>query len=265
MATKLALIGSGHMGSAVACGVAASGLVDEIVVTAASEASQQALAAKVGCKGTCDNAAAVDGADVVVLAVKPQVLAQVVADFATKLTAGAIVVSLAAGITLETLESLFPIGTKIVRAMPNLPAQVGAGMTSLSPNEQVSKEELAFVQRLFNSFGKSELVPESQIDAVVAVSGSSPAYVCLFIEALADGAEKEGMPREAAYAFAEQAVLGTAKYLQETGVNPAKLADMVCSPGGTTIEAVKVLNASDFNASVVKAMQACAARNRALG
>ncbi len=264
---ELAFIGCGNMGTAIARGIVASGLVpaDGIVVTSATPSTQERLAAELGCAGTCDNRAAVRGARVVVLAVKPQQLAAVAAEVSEELAKDAIVVSIAAGVTLAQLEEMLTGSQrKIVRAMPNLPAMVGEGMTSLSPNAAVTPEELAHVTRLFESFGKVEVVPERLIDAVIAAAGSSPAYVCMFIEALADAAVAEGMPRVQAYTFAEQAVLGTAAYLLQTGVHPAQLKDMVCSPGGTTIEAVAALEASGMRASVIAAARAAAARNRAM-
>ena len=264
MGKELALIGCGNMGSAIARGVVRAGLIapEGIVVSDAVAAAAERLAGELGCTGTCDNAAAVKGAAMVLIAVKPQYLDDVVRGFAAAVAPGAVVVSIAAGVTIARLEGLLAEGTKVVRIMPNLAAQVGEGMASVSPNALVSADELARVVELFESFGKAEVVPERLIDAVVAVSGSAPAYVCLFIEAMADAAVAEGMPRAQAYAFAEQAVRGTATYLQETGTHPAVLKDMVCSPGGTTIEAVAALESGGFRATVMDAMRVCAQRNR---
>ena len=266
MAKELALIGCGNMGGAIAKGIAASGLIaaSDMVVSDVSEASQRRLAGEIGCAGTCDNAEAVRDAAMVIIAVKPQYLDDAVRGFADAVAPGAIVVSIAAGVTLARLEGLLGADRKIVRVMPNLPAMVLAGMSSLTPNAQVGAEECARVKELFESFGRAEIVPEHLIDAVIAASGSSPAYVCVFIEALADAAVAEGMPRAQAYTFAEQAVMGTAKYLLETGTHPAVLKDMVSSPAGTTIEAVAALEAGGFRAAVIDAARAAAERNRAL-
>lgn len=266
MAHKIALIGSGNMGSAMLKGIVSAGLADpaDVVVSDVSEEKQAALASELGCSGTCDNVVAVSGAATVIVAVKPQYLDGVVSGFAGALDQGAVVVSIAAGVSLARLEGLLPAGTKVVRVMPNLPAMVLEGMSALCPNAQVAPEELAYVKGLFEGFGKAEVVPENLMDAVVAVSGSAPAYVCLFIEAMADAAVVEGMPRAQAYAFAEQAVLGTAKYLQETGTHPAVLKDMVSSPAGTTIAAVAELERGGFRATVMDALAACAQRNRDL-
>lgn len=266
MHKELALIGCGNMGSAIVKGIVGAGLIDagDIVVSDVSEAASARLAGELGCAGTCDNVEAVSDAAMVIIAVKPQYLDDVVRGLADAVAPGALVVSIAAGVTLARLEGLLGSERKIVRVMPNLPAMVLAGMSSLTPNAQVNAEECARVQELFESFGRAEVVPEHLIDAVIAASGSSPAYVCVFIEALADAAVAEGMPRAQAYTFAEQAVLGTAKYLLETGVHPAVLKDMVSSPAGTTIEAVSALESGGFRAAVIDAARAAAAKNRAM-
>lgn len=264
MQKKLALIGCGNMGSAIVKGIVSAGLIapDEIVVSDVAAASQERLAGELGCTGTCNNTEAVDGAEMVLIAVKPQYLDDVVAGFAPALGSDTLVISIAAGVTIARLEGLVGHDRKIVRVMPNLPAMVLAGMSSLTPNANVSPDEIVYVKRLFESFGRAEVVPEHLIDAVIAASGSSPAYVCVFIEALADAAVAEGMPRAKAYTFAEQAVLGTAKYLLETGTHPAVLKDMVSSPAGTTIEAVAALEAGGMRAAVIDAARAAAQRNR---
>lgn len=266
MLQGMALIGCGNMGGAMIRGIVGAGLIEpeELVVSNASPAAAEELAAALGCTATCNNAEAVQGAGTVLLAVKPQQLPQVAREIAPALAEDALVVSVAAGVTLARLAELLGPRRKIVRVMPNLPAMVGAGMSSVSPNEQVSQEETAFVKRLCEGFGRAEVLPERLIDAVIAASGSSPAFVCLFIEALADAAVAEGMPRAQAYAFAEQAVMGTAAYLLETGTHPAVLKDMVCSPGGTTIAGVERLEADGLRAAVLDAACTAARRNREL-
>ena len=146
---------------------------------------------------------------------------------------------------------------KVIRTMPNTPALVGEGMSALCANKNITKEELQDVVNIFESFGKIEILEEKLIDVVPAVSGSSPAYVYMFIEALGDGAVLQGMPRDKAYKMAAQAVLGAAKMVLETGEHPGKLKDNVCSPGGTTIEAVYTLEKNNFRGSVISAMESC--------
>lgn len=266
MAKELALIGCGNMGTAMLKGIVGSGLVaaQDVTVADVSETSQQRLAGELGCQGTCDNSEAVAGAKSIIIAVKPQYLDGVVKAFAPSVDKDAVIISIAAGVSLERLEGLLGADHKIVRVMPNLAAMVGESMSALCQNGNVTEAERERVHELFCAFGKAEFIPEHLMDAVVAVSGSAPAYVCLFIEAMADAAVIEGMPRAQAYAMAEQAVLGTAKYLQETGTHPAVLKDMVSSPAGTTIAAVAELERGGLRATVVDAMLACAERNREL-
>ena len=146
--------------------------------------------------------------------------------------------------------------------MPNTPALVGEGMTGVCANDLVTEEELQLVLTLLKSFGRAEVVPEYLMDTVTGVSGSSPAYVFLFLEALADAAVAEGMPRKQAYEFAAQSVLGSAKMLLETGMHPGELIDMVCSPGGTTIEAVAVLERENLRSAVIDATRACIRKSK---
>ncbi|MDU2734411.1 MAG: pyrroline-5-carboxylate reductase, partial [Mixta calida] len=171
---------------------------------------------------------------------------------------------IAAGVTLDALAGVLGHDRKIVRVMPNTPALVNEGMTSVTPNALVTPEETDEVLAIFNSFGKAETVPEYLIHAVVGVSGSAPAYVFMFIEAMADAAVLGGMPRAQAYQFAAQAVKGAAQMVLETGKHPGELKDMVCSPGGTTIEAVKALEEKGFRSAVIAAMEKCMDRSQAL-
>ena len=201
-------------------------------------------------------------ADMVVLAVKPQVMKAALQPLKAVL-AGKAVASIAAGWTVEQLKEELP-ESRICRIMPNTPAMVGEGMASVSPNINVSEAETADVVAIFSSFGKAVVTDEKLIDAVCGLSGSGPAYVYMFIEALADGAVREGMPRQMAYTFAAQTVLGAAKMVLETGRHPGALKDDVCSPGGTTIEAVKTLEESGFRAATMNAVIASAEKNKSL-
>ncbi|MGX8687075.1 MAG: pyrroline-5-carboxylate reductase, partial [bacterium] len=169
-----------------------------------------------------------------------------------------LIISIAAGRTLDYIQSEFGgKKVKVVRLMPNTPAMVGEGMTAACANGAVSKEELDYAVRICSGFGKAEIVPESLFDVVTAVSGSSPAYVFMFIEAMADAAVQGGMPRAQAYIFAAQAVLGSAKMVLDTGKHPGELKDMVTSPAGTTIEAVRVLEEKGFRSAVFECVKAC--------
>ena len=168
-----------------------------------------------------------------------------------------LIITIAPGKTLSWLAEKFGKDVKIVRTMPNTPALVGEGMTGATPNEFVTEAELKYVCEILSGFSKVEVISEKLMDTVVAVSGSSPAYVFMFIEAMADAAVEQGMPRAQAYKFAAQAVMGSAKMVLETGKHPGELKDMVCSPAGTTIKAVRVLEKEGLRSAVIEAMDAC--------
>lgn len=263
---KIGFIGTGNMGSAMMGGIISSGILEPSDVMASDifQATLDKINETLGVNTSTNNRDVVEFADIVFLAVKPQFLPGVIdgikdMDFSNK-----IVVSIAAGQSLSKLTDLFGKELKLVRVMPNTPALVGEAMSALSPNELVSEEEAKTVLKLFEAFGQSEIVPEKLQDAVVGISGSSPAYVYMFIEALADGAVAEGMPRTQAYKFAAQAVLGSAKMVLETGEHPGVLKDAVCSPGGTTIEAVAALEAMGFRSAVIEAERVCIEKSRDL-
>ena len=203
-----------------------------------------------------------DTSDIIVLAVKPQVLPQVVEKIQPRIRPEQIVISIAAGISMKELTELMGEDKKIVRVMSNTPAMVGAAMTGVVLNDNVTNEEGRMVLDIFKALGRAELIDEYLMDAVVGISGSSPAYVYMFINALAEGAVREGMSKNQAYIFAAQAVLGSAKMVLESGMHPGELIDMVTSPGGTTIEAIGVLEHNAFSATVIDAVHAAAEKNR---
>ena len=168
-----------------------------------------------------------------------------------------IIVDIAAGVTISDVKKYFGKDVKVIKAMPNTPALVLQAMSAISFDDFVSEEDKTCITSIFNSFGKCEVVDETMMDAITSVSGSSPAYVFMFIEAMADEAVAQGLPRKQAYTFAAQAVLGSAQMVLETGMHPGALKDMVCSPGGTTIDAVCELERTGFRASVESAMRVC--------
>ena len=261
---KIGFIGTGNMGRAMVKGLAQSGLYQQqdLYIYDRNLAVAKELAQDLGIQSTETPQALVKACDRIIFAVKPNVLPAVLRALVPEVTADKVVISVAAGISLEKLASILGADHKIVRVMPNTPALVGMGMSAVTQNDQVTQAELAEVLAIFASFGKAEAVSESLIDAVVGVSGSAPAYVYLFIEALADGAVMEGMPRAQAYEFAAQTVMGSAQMVLETGQHPGELKDMVCSPGGTTIAAVKTLEEAGFRAAVIQAVQVAAEKNR---
>ncbi len=260
---KLGVIGLGNMATAMTGGIIKAGLFAPADITGsdASAAQRKTAADKLGI-GTCeDNEETVRNSDYVIIAVKPQVYADVLPQIKSSMN-GQVIISIAPGKTISYLQDSLAEGAKIVRLMPNTPALVGEGCTGVCGNDRVSDEEFDFVLKMLSGFGKAYEVKESQMDAVVAVSGSSPAYVFMLIDAMADGAVAEGLDRATAIKMASQAVLGSAKMVLETGEHPAKLKDMVCSPQGTTIDAVAVLEEAGFRGAVIDAMRACAEKSR---
>lgn len=193
-------------------------------------------------------------ADILLLGVKPYGVVPMLESIKSRLRPETLIISMAAGVPIATIENHCPPSTKVVRVMPNIPAFVGEGVTSVSVNSRVTPEEQAEVVKLFSSIGKAFVVAESAIHGVVGVAGSSPAYVFMFLEALSDGAVRGGVPRAQSYEMAAQAVLGAAKMLQESGKTPGALKDMVCSPGGTTIEAVRYLEKGGLRSAVIEGM-----------
>lgn len=262
---KIGFIGCGNMASGMIRGILASGKVpaEDLTASARSEATKARIKDDFGiaCATNKETAAI---ADLLFLAVKPQVYETVITEIRDEVKDSAVIISIAPGKSLAWLAQQFGRDLKIVRAMPNTPAMVGEGMSALTANELVTPDELSCVMDIFGSFGQALTIPEHLMDVVTAVSGSSPAYVYLFIEAMADGAVAGGMPREQAYRFAAQSVLGSAKMVLETGMHPGQLKDMVCSPGGTTIEAVRVLEEKGLRSSVIEAELACLRKSRGM-
>ncbi|MBO5460603.1 MAG: pyrroline-5-carboxylate reductase [Ruminococcus sp.] len=263
---KLGFIGTGNMAGAIIGGIIKEGIVtpENIIGSDVFEAGREKVKKTYGIEVTADNREVAEKADVLFLSVKPQFYASVISEIKDIIDENKLIITIAPGKTLSWLEEQFGKKVKIVRTMPNTPAMVGEGMAAACPNELVTEEEMGCALEILNSFGKTEVVSEHLIDAVVAVSGSSPAYVYMMIEAMADAAVAEGMPRAQAYKFAAQAVYGSAKMVLETGKHPGELKDMVCSPAGTTIQAVRTLEEKGFRSAVMEAMAVCADISRNL-
>lgn len=264
---KIGFIGAGNMGSAIIGGIVKNGIAQpsDIFVTDLNKTKVTALENEYNIKQSISNAVVAGASDMLFLCVKPNVVYSVIDEIKDCIKDDTIVVSIVAGQAIEKLEKAFGRESiKLVRVMPNTPALVGEGMAAVVPNANADKNDTEKVLDVFNSFGKAEIISENLMDAFTAVSGSSPAYVFMFIEAMADAAVAGGIPRAQAYTFAAQAVLGSAKMVLETGKHPGELKDMVCSPAGTTIESVKVLEEEGMRAAVMKAMQACIDKSKAL-
>lgn len=261
---KLGFIGTGNMASAIMGGVINKGLIapNEIIGSDLYAPSREKVASQFGIHVTDSNLEVVKTAEIIVLSVKPQFYASVIEEIKESIKENQLVITIAPGKTLAWLEEQFGKPVKITRTMPNTPAMVNAGMTAAVPNPYMNEEEIARVLAILESFGKVEIVTEKLMDVVVSTSGSSPAYVYMMIEAMADAAVSGGMARPQAYQFAAQAVLGSAKMVLETGMHPGALKDMVCSPGGTTIEAVRTLEALGFRSAIIEAMKVCEEKSK---
>lgn len=258
MIMKLCVIGTGNMARAVIGGILKNGILTEedMIASNPRRESLDALQALYSVEGETDNARAVRAADVIILAVKPQKYDEVI-DGIADAASGKLIVSLAAGRSIARIRDRFARNVRIVRVMPNTPALIGEGMIAYSAGDDVKSEELSFIRELLSSLGRVIRVDEGQMDAVVAVSGSAPAYVFMMIEAMADAAVGLGMPRAQAYEMAAQTVAGSAELFLQSGKHPGELKDAVCSPGGTTIEAVRVLESRGFRQALIEAMRAC--------
>lgn len=266
MSKKIGFIGCGNMGSSMVGGLINKKFVDpkDIIVSTRSNESKKRLEDKYGVRGVLNNIVVAKESDVVVLAVKPYMYKEVLEEVKTAFREDQIIISIAAGIDLSDLHNMIGDNFKIIKTMPNTPALVGEGMSAICPNGNVTEEELNYVCSMFEAFGKYEILNEKDFHGFIALCGSSPAYVFMFIEAMADGAVKLGIPRNKAYKMAAQSVLGSAKMVLETEEHPGVLKDMVCSPGGTTIEAVCELEKNGFRDAVIEALDKCAAKSKSM-
>ena len=256
---KLGFIGLGNMGSAIIGGILGSGRAEpeDIIGSDHSQQGRERAEELYKIATTGDNREVARKADILFFAVKPQFLDDVLTEIRDELPEGQLIVSIVAGRSVSYYQKMLGEKVRLVRLMPNTPALVGAGMTAACCSPGVTKEEMEEVGDLCRTFSLFEVVPETLFDAVTGVSGSSPAYVFMFIEAMADAAVLAGMPRAQAYKFSAQAVLGSAKMMLDTGKHPGELKDMVCSPAGTTIEAVRVLEELGFRSAVIEGTSAC--------
>ena len=273
---KIGCIGTGMMGGALMEGIAKKFTAANIFVTDADFSKASDFARTYGLNVARTNAEIVTGCDIVFLAVKPVYVKSVLQEIRQHFTQNKVLVSMAAGVTLSTLQSALsdsglsaPDGNSvmphIIRIMPNLPATVGEAMIAISPSADVTKDETEGVKALLNACGKAEVVPEKLMDGVTAVSGSGPAYAFLFIEALADAAVRFGMPRSQAYVYAAQTLRGAATMALEDDRSISELKDAVCSPAGTTLEGVIALEKHNFRGAVIDAATAAYNKSVELG
>jgi pyrroline-5-carboxylate reductase len=266
--TKLGAIGGGVMGEAILSRLIIKNIYakDAVLVSDPQLERRSFLQEKYGVRVTETNAIAAKAKEVVLLAIKPQIFDQVATDISNSncLDRSSIVISILAGVPLSKLESAFP-QQPIIRAMPNTPATVGAGMTAIASGSYVQPEHLQLAKSIFSAVGEVVEVPESMMDAVTGLSGSAPAFVAIAIEALADGGVAAGLPRPIANQLALQTVLGTAQLVKESGLHPAELKDRVTSPGGTTIAGVAELEKNGMRSALIEAVKAAYQRSQELG
>lgn len=263
---KIGFIGTGKMGEALIKGILAAKLIPPSGIHAsdADFAKLQALEKEYKINICRDNCAAVINSDIMIIAVKPQIVPAVLDEIKNSVK-NQLIISIAAGVPLETFENALPRGTKVVRVMPNIAATVKAAATAISPGSAASKEDLSIVSEIFNSIGRTVILPEHLMDAVTGLSGSGPAYIFMIIEALADGGVYSGLDRNTAKLLAAQTVLGAAKMVLEDGSHTGELKDMVTSPGGTTIRGIRVMEERGVRIAMMDAVIAACERSKELG
>lgn len=265
MDARLAIVGGGRMGEAIAVGLISAGTLGpaSIVVAEPLQTRRSELAAAHGLRCIADPTEAVHGSDIVLLAVKPQIMDSVLETIAGSV-GDALVISIAAGTSCARLESHLAPGTAVVRVMPNTPALVHAGMSIVSGGSEATAEQVDLVREMFSSLGKVAVLDERYQDAAAAISGSGPAYIALVVDSLARAGVRHGLPREVAEELALQTVAGTATLIDTTGQHPGQVIDTVASPGGTTIAAIEALEAGGVRAAFASAVSAAVARAKEL-
>lgn len=264
---KIGMIGTGKIGSAILRGVLRAGLVgaDQVIASDPVEQARSLVAKELGIGVVADNGEVCDFADLVILAVKPQVVEPLLEEVSPKIGKRKIVVSIAAGVPIKKIESGLEKGARVVRVMTNTPCVVGAAASCYAPGSHATREDLEKVGMIFESVGIALPLEEHSLDAVTGLSGSGPAYVLLFIESLADGGVQAGLSREVALKLALQTVYGSAKLAMESGKHLGQLRDEVTSPGGTTIAGIYALEKNSFRGSVMEAVWNATRRSQELG
>ena len=263
---KIGFIGGGNMAEALIKGLLAGGAkAEQIMASEPSDARREHLSEAYGVALGADNQQVLKSCEIVVLAIKPQIAAEVLEEIAPAYAEDKLIVSILAGVTCATIEHYFSGKPRVVRVMPNTPALVGEGASTICRGHYAGADDMAVVKQLFETVGRVELIDERQMDAATGLSGSGPAYVYTVIEALADGGVREGLRRDIAHALAVQTVVGAALMVRETGEHPAILRDRVCSPGGTAITGVSTLERKGLRTTLMEAVSAAAERSRELG
>ena len=263
---KLGFIGLGNMAKAILAGLLRSGMfaAEDVVGSDVAEAMRQKATEVYGIQAMESNAEVAMASDVLVLAVKPQFLEGVLKELTNDIKEDTLIISIAAGKSLAWLEEKLGKKVRMLRFMPNTAAMVGESSTAICRNAYATDEDVALAVKMCESFGTAQVIDEKLMDVFSAIGGSSPAFAFLYMEALADGAVASGMPRKMAYEIAAQATLGAAKLMRESGEHPGILKDMVCSPGGTTIQGMRVLENGGVRGSIMAAIDACVEKSKNL-
>jgi pyrroline-5-carboxylate reductase len=263
---KVAFLGAGKMGGIILQALLKNGLLTSksMRATVAHEERAKALATKLKVKVGTNNVEAVKGADIIVIAVKPQVVEDVVREISGHVTAKQIIVSVAASVPTAMIERNLPADVPVIRAMPNTPCLLGSGMTAICKGKHASADDVALATHMFEAVGRTVVVDEKHMDAVTALSASGPAYIYIILESLAEGGVKVGLPRDIATLLAAQTALGAARVVLETGDHPALLKDAVTTPAGCTIDAIMELEEGKLRVTLIKAVVKAAQRAKEL-
>jgi len=265
---KICIIGTGNMGEAIVSGLIGSGSSDpgKIICTDVRESTLKAVAKEYGVQTTTSNLEAVAKSDIVIYAVKPQIMAAVIKETVEKLDMSKLVISIAAGVPMAALESCLNKKLRLIRVMPNIAAAVKEAATAVAAGKHASKEDIEMAMSIFDSIGKTVFIKENYLmDAITGLSGSGPAYIFLIVEALADAGVKVGLARQEAIFLSAQTVLGAAKMLIETKEHPGQLRDKVTSPGGTAIAGLATLEKGGLRTTLINAVEVATNRSRELG
>lgn len=264
MEKTIGFIGSGNMAQAMIASLIKGNVVtkENIIASELFQEVRDKVEKTLGIRTTSSNIDVAKESDFIILSIKPNIYEIVLGEIKDQIKEGTVVIGIGAGISTEFLKSNLNEGTKYVKVMPNTPALVGEGMSAISNANNLNEAELKDVMEIIAAFGRVEVLEEKLMDAFTAIAGSSPAYVYMMIEAMADGAVLEGLPRKQAYKIAAQAILGSAKMVLETDIHPGELKDNVCSPGGTTIEAVASLEENGFRSTLIEAVVACTNKSK---
>ena len=264
---KIGVIGTGHMGEALISGLlhSRSSTPENIICSDIRKDKLKTVKEAYGVLTSGNNLNVVSASEIVVYAVKPQIMASVLRETATSLDMSKLIISIAAGVPLSAIESCLNKDLRLVRVMPNIPASVKEGAAAIAPGKHALKDDLKVAKAIFDSVGKSVIIEEELMDAITGLSGSGPAYLFLIVDALADAGVKMGLSREDALLLSTQTVLGAAKLLMETNEHPGKLKDRVTSPGGTAIAGLHTLEEGGLRTTLINAVEAATNRSRELG